>query len=111
RFAGNHHLALRVASWTNLGASVRTAYSSPYAGSPRSRPATVIGGACSSLRRQNNAIDLSFGSADLRRRTNVGASIGCRNILDRFLRHFQPGAIHFHLIVIIDHAGFGRTTV
>src|SRR5215510_13151831 len=34
RFAGNRHLALRVASWTNLGASVRTAYSSPNASSP-----------------------------------------------------------------------------
>jgi|SRR5882762_3595434 len=68
-------------------------------------------GAHSRLGRQNNTIDFSFGGTDLLWGTDVSASIGRRYILDRFLRHPQPGAIHFHLVVVIDHSGLGRTTI
>jgi hypothetical protein len=60
---------------------------------------------------QNNTIDFSFGGADLLWGTDVSASIGRRYILDRSLGHPHPGAIHFHLVVVIDHPGLRRTTI
>src|SRR5262245_11476782 len=67
--------------------------------------------AYSRLGRQHNAIDFSFGGTNLRGRTNVGTAIRSCNVLNRFFGHPQPSAIHFHLIVVVDHTGLSRTTI
>jgi hypothetical protein len=77
----------------------------------RSYALTSVDDTNSGFGRQHNAVDRSFVSAALLWRTDVGATIGCCNVLDCVLGDRQPVAIHLHLIVVVDHAGFGRPAI